>query len=265
MREVLTKIAREVISFLYEEKDKQGIDKIIGKHENDVTRVIDKKSEELIFDRLEHSGYKFMFVSEEAGVINKGNYEYIAVIDPLDGSTNYLSGIPWSSVSIAIYRREENNLLSSLSGVVGNIFTNKIYSYDDNFAYIDELKVSEKIKPPEKLLLLAYFSRSKLPLIKNFLDKLNADYKIRSLGSASLDMILVCTGKASMYFDVRGKLRNVDIAASSNFCKRLGIIPLNSKLEELKVGIKNVEQIQEVILSSDQNLLNLMSQTLQKA
>ncbi|QIW23413.1 D-fructose 1,6-bisphosphatase [Sulfolobus sp. S-194] len=264
MREVLIKITKEIISFLYEEKDKQGIDKIIGKHGNDVTRVIDKKSEELIFDRLNHSGYKFMFVSEESGVVNKENYEYIAIIDPLDGSTNYLNGIPWSSVSIAVYKKGEKDILSSFTGVVGNIFTKKIYSYDENFSYVDDERITT-LNPPDKLLIIAYFSRSRLLSVKNFLDSLNVDYKIRSLGSASLDMILVCTGKASIYFDIRGKLRNVDVAASSNFCKKLEIIPRNSRLEEIRVGIEKVEQIQEIILSSDQNLLSSLALSLQKA
>jgi len=262
MRENLVKVAKEIMSFLYEEKDKSGIGKIIGKHGNDVTRVIDKESEELIFDRLSHLGYKFMFVSEESGVVSNGNYDYIAVIDPLDGSTNYIQGIPWSSVSIAVYKKDSSDMLSSVAGVVGSIFTKKVYSYDEANSYIDDEVVSQ-VLPPEKLILLAYFSRSKLLYIKNFLDGITREYKIRSLGSASLDMILVCSGKASMYFDVRGKLRNVDIASSSNFCKRLGIKTVNSRLEELKIGIRKVEEINEAIVSSDQSLLQLFARSLQ--
>jgi len=264
MREELVRVVREVISFLYEEKDKSDVGKIIGKHGNDVTRVIDKKSEELIFDRLFHLGYKFMFVSEESGVVSNGDYEYIAVIDPLDGSTNYVQGIPWSAVSIAVYKKDSNDMLSSIAGVVGNIFTKKIYSYDETKSYVDD-EVLSHVSPPDRLIFLAYFSRSKLISIKNFLDKLDKDYKIRSLGSASLDMILVCSGKASMYFDVRGKLRNVDIAASSNFCKKLGIRTVDSRLEELKIGIRKVEEVKEAIVSLDQNLLQLFAHSLQMA
>ena len=262
MRKELVKVAKEVMSFLYEEKDKSGIGKVIGKHGNDVTRVIDKESEELIFDRLSHLGYKFMFVSEESGVVSNGNYDYIAVIDPLDGSTNYIQGIPWSSVSIAVYRKDSNDMLSSIAGVVGSIFTKKVYSYDEVNSYVDDEVISQ-VLPPDKLILLAYFSRSKLLYIKNFLDGINKEYKLRSLGSASLDMILVCYGKASMYFDVRGKLRNVDIASSSNFCKRLGIKTVDSKLEELKIGIRKVEEIKEAIVSPDQSLLQLFARSLQ--
>lgn len=264
MMEELIKVAKEVMDFLYEERDKQGIGRVIGKHGNDVTRVIDKKSEELIFDRLSNIGYKFMFVSEESGTVSNGDYEYIAVIDPLDGSTNYIQGIPWSSVSIAVYKRYSDDMLSSIAGVVGSIFTKKIYSYDEAYSYVDG-EIVKDISPPDKLIILAYFSRSKLLFIKNFLDEIKTEYKIRSLGSASLDMILVCTGKATIYFDVRGKLRNVDIASSSNFCKRVGIKPVNSKNEELNVGISKVEEISEAIVSSDQKLFHLLSQSLLKA
>ena len=264
MREELVRITKEIISFLYEEKDKSDIDKIIGKHDNDVTRVIDKKSEELIFDRLSNLGYKFMFVSEESGIVSKGDYEYIAVIDPLDGSTNYIYGIPWSAVSIAVYKKDSNDMLSSIAGAVGNIFTKKIYSYDELNSYIDD-KIFSQVSPPDRPIILAYFSTSKLPYLKNFFEGIKRDYKVRSLGSASLDIILVCSGKATMYLDVRGELRNVDIAASSNFCKRLRIKTVNSRLEELEIGIRKVETIKEAIVSPDQNLLQLFARSLQTA
>mgnify|MGYP001772524439 CR=1 FL=1 len=262
-REEVERVAIEAAKFLYEHREDEGISKVIGFHGNDTTRVIDKKSEEYIFSLLKSTGYKFLLVSEESGTIfSDSNYDYIAIIDPLDGSTNYISGIPWSSVSIAIYKRGEEDLLNSITGAVANVFTSQIYSYDEKNAYING-KVIEKVTPPDKILLLAYFSRSKLIQVKEFLDKLDS-YKIRSLGSASLDMILVCTGKATMFFDVRGKLRNVDIAASSNFCERVGIQVYNSKLQKIRSSLTKVSVIEDVIVSLDQNLLHYLSSALQK-
>ena len=262
MREELVKIGIEVAKFLREQRDKADISKIIAVHDNDVTRKIDKESEDYIFDLLRKTGYKFKFISEESGTVEESGYEYKAIIDPIDGSTNFISGIPWSSVSIAVYRSNENNLLSSVAGVITNIFTLDTYSYDENYSYLNDKRIYE-VKKPEKTLILAYFSRSKFEAVKEFLSHLK-EYKIRSLGSASLDMVLVCLGKATMFFDIRGKLRNVDVAASSNFCSRLGIVPQNGKLENIKADLEKVSVLSEVIVSLDPNLSYHLSSALQR-
>jgi len=261
-RDEITKIGIEVAKFLREKKDSSDIAKIIATHEDDVTRKIDKESEEYIFELMRKTGYKFKFISEEAGTVEDSGYEYKAIIDPVDGSTNFVSGIPWSSVSIAVYRSDENNLLQSVTGVITNIFTMDTFSYDEKYSYIND-KVVQNIRKPEKILILAYFSRNKFETVKEFLSQVR-DYKLRSLGSASLDMVLVCMGKATMFFDIRGKLRNVDIAASSNFCNRLGINPHDKKLESINSSLEKVSTLSEVIVSLDQNLSSYLSSALKK-
>ncbi|AHC51269.1 inositol-1-monophosphatase [Sulfolobus acidocaldarius SUSAZ] len=265
-KEDVEKVASEASKYIYEERENKDVDRVINVHGNDVTRIIDKKSEDFIVDRLKSLGYNMLIVTEESGVIDiyGKNYDYIAIVDPLDGSTNFVSGIPWSSVSIAIYNREEEDILSSNVGAVSSIFTPYTFSYDEESAYINGVKTAQ-IKKPEKILLLAYFSRSKLPNLKSFFEKIGQGYKIRSLGSASLDMILVCTGRATMFFDIRGKLRNVDIAASSNFCSRLGVIPYDVGLRKIKSSLTEVSVVKDLVISLDESLLRSFSLALQTA
>ncbi|BCU69530.1 inositol monophosphatase family protein [Stygiolobus caldivivus] len=261
-REEVVRIGTEVAKFLRERKDSADIGKIIATHDNDITRKIDKESEDYIFELMRNTGYKFKFISEESGTVTSDGYEYKAIIDPIDGSTNFVSGIPWSSVSIAVYKSNEVNLLNSISGVITNIFTLETFSYDDKSSYINNRPIVQ-VNKPEKMLILAYFSRNKFEVVKDFLSQIK-DYKLRSLGSASLDMVLVCLGKATMFFDIRGKLRNVDIAASSNFCSRLGIIPQDKKLQAIESSLEKVSVLEEVILSLEPSLSSYLSSALQK-
>lgn len=257
MINTLRKIGEEATKYLRELHENKGIDEIIGYHQGDTTRRVDKFSEQYIFDLLDHSGYKFSFVSEESGSIFRENYEYIAIIDPLDGSTNYITGIPWSSVSIAIYKKIEEEKFLPYAGIVAEVFGNNIYSYDENGAYINSVKV-DKRKPTDKIVL-PYYNKDKINEAYSIISKVGNGIKIRTLGSASLDMILVCTGRAYLYFDIRGKLRNVDIASSKGFCEKLGIRSLDLKGREVTFSLKYVDVVPEIIVTSDSELQNSFS------
>lgn len=251
MESILRDIGKEAIRFLNELKGKEGIDKVIGKHGDDTTRVVDKKSEDYIFELLRNTGYKFLFVSEESGTTKENNYDYIAVIDPLDGSTNFINDIPWSSVSIALYKKEEKNFIKSCAGVVANIFSKEIYTYYNGKSYINGNVIENII--PKSNIILAYFGKKEIDKAYQILKKLEG-FKIRTLGSASLDMILVCTGKAYFYFDIRDKIRNVDVAASTGFCSSLKIYPFNSKNEIISSSLNSVDIIGEIMLTYDEEL-----------
>ncbi|WP_338603509.1 inositol monophosphatase family protein [Sulfolobus tengchongensis] len=252
----LDKIAIEISKFINEIKDEKDIDKVVGFHSGDTTRLIDKKSEDYIFELLNSTGYKFRFVSEESGVVNTENYEYTALIDPLDGSNNFVMGVPWYSVSVAVYDKNAKGILDSIGGFVSHILLDKIYAYDDKRAYLNgiPLQSEEVSKELSSKVIITYFEDKEIDKVLRILPNIQG-YKIRSFGSASLDMILVCTGKAYMYFDIRGKLRNVDIAASSNFCKRLNLVPTNLNGKEIFTGIDDIYRINEIILSRDSNLM----------
>ncbi|ACP44507.1 inositol monophosphatase [Sulfolobus islandicus Y.G.57.14] len=256
MIDLLNKIAISATKYLNEIKDEKDLDKVVGFHSGDTTRVIDKKSEEYIFQLLNDTGLKFKFVSEESGVIIPSNgYDYVALIDPLDGSNNFVLGVPWYSISVSIYGKSAKGLLDSLGGFVSHISIDKIYSYDISTAYVNgsPLKI-EMIGNSPSNVVITYFDERGIDKTLKILSVLKG-YKVRSFGSASLDMILTCMGKAGLYFDIRGKLRNVDIAASANFCKRLNSIPSTLNGKEISSGIDDIYKIDEIIMSRDQSLI----------
>ena len=260
----LRKLVEEISSGVAQEIRKRfltkGVDEVIGYHGSDVTRRIDKLSEDMIINRFREKGFRATFVTEESGVLRDGN-DLIILVDPLDGSSNFVNGVPWSSVSIAIYESENKGLLESSAGTVANIFTGEVYSYDETTAYYN----GTPYKLPEKSrnVILFYFNRAIAGVIPQLASDLDRDYKFRSYGSASLDMILVCTGRATLYADLRGKLRNVDIAASSNFCSRLGLKPIDLEGKPINyVKIDKVTEVREVIVSFYPELLRVLGSAL---
>lgn len=262
MKELVERISLKAAKTLRENFGKEGIDEVIGYHGSDSTRIIDKISEDFIIKEFLENGIKATFVSEESGVIEKGK-DYVILIDPLDGSMNFISGVPWSSVSIAVYERG-NSFLESVTGAVVNVFTGEIYSYDARLAYIN----GRPVKRPDRFrnVILLYFNRGVIDYVSKFVKSLDREYKFRSYGSASLDMIQVCTGRAALYADVRGKLRNIDIAASSNFCERLGIVPIDVNGRPLDhIGINDVYEVKETIISPHYELLSTFLRSVPKA
>lgn len=253
MRALVERIASEAAKALRENFGKEGIDRVLGYHGSDSTRLIDKISEDLIIESFVKEGIKATFVTEESGVIFKGD-EYFILIDPLDGSTNFVSGVPWSSVSIAVYR-PRSSFLDSLAGAVVNVFTNDVYSYEGGKSFHNGKEVAR----PDKFrnVLLVYVNKRVIDTVAQFVKSLDRDYKLRSYGAASLDMILVCTGNAALYADVRGRLRNIDIAASANFCNNVKITPVNLEGKPLNdVSIKEVIEVKEVVTSPYSELLS---------
>lgn len=257
VREELEKIGKEATKYLRELRENPSSTQIIGYHNGDTTRVADKRSEDYIFELLKTTGHNFLFVSEESGAVKTSeNYDYIAIIDPLDGSSNYVAGIPWSSVSIALYDKNTQSFLDSSLGVVAEVFGNNIYSYDLNGAYKNGQLVEKSNKKPANIAII-YYEREQINKISQILAKLGK-IKIRSLGSASLDMIKVCLGDAIFFADLRKKLRNVDIAASSSFCKRLSMIPLDERGRPIENSLTTVSEFSEVYLSTPDILYNIL-------
>ena len=104
LRRMLVRVAGEAAAYL---RDRFGLDEllvVVSKHEHDEDEGmrIDVESERNILELLRAEGYRGLFLGEEAGLVRLGDDPYVVVADPLDGSKNYASLVPWSAVSVAI-------------------------------------------------------------------------------------------------------------------------------------------------------------------
>ncbi len=111
---------------------------------SDFVSNADKKAEKIIIEELSKSRKKYSILSEEAGEINNSDTENIWIIDPIDGTTNFLHGIPHFAISIAL--KSKNEIISGL--IFDPIKNEMFYAEKNNGAYFNNLriKVSKKKK-----------------------------------------------------------------------------------------------------------------------
>ncbi len=139
----------------------------------------DKKSEKTIIEELLKSKKKYSFLTEESGKITSSDTNNIWIIDPIDGTTNYLHGIPHFAISIAL---KSNNEI--IAGVVFDPIKNEIFYAEKNSgAYFN----NQRIRVSKKNNLDECLFGSNLEGVKNI------DLNLRVSGSASLDMSYVAS------------------------------------------------------------------------
>jgi myo-inositol-1(or 4)-monophosphatase len=165
----------------------------------------DIKVEKIIIDELKKAKPNYSILSEEKGIqINKDKKTWI--IDPIDGTVNFLHGIPHFAISIAL--KDENEIVS---GVVCDPIKNEIfYAEKNNGAYFNNqrIRVSKKNNLSDCLFVTG--------------GKIEHEYEFpfRKSGSAALDLVYVAAGRYDGYF--QKKLNLWDIAAGIIILKEAG-------------------------------------------
>ena len=159
----------------------------------------DKKTEKVLINELTKNKKKYSILSEEIGFIKNDDNDYIWVIDPIDGTTNFLHGVPHFCISIGLKFRDE-----IISGIIFDPIKNEIFYAEKNGgAYFNNhrVKVSSKIDLEECL-----FS-SNSDGVKYATPHLN----MRNTGCAALDLAYVGSGRLDGFF--YNKINIWDVAA----------------------------------------------------
>ena len=166
----------------------------------------DKKAEKIIIEELLKSKKRFYILSEETGEIKNDDLDNTWIIDPIDGTLNFLHGVPHFAISIA--HRCKNEILSGL--IFDPIKNEMFYAEKNNGSFFNNqrIRVSNKKKIDECL----FASKEK----NENLTKLS----IRNLGSAALDMAYVGSGRFDGFF--QKNLEIWDIAAGVIIVKEAG-------------------------------------------
>ena len=95
---------------------------VSSKGPGDFVSSADKRTEKTIIEELQKAHPEYGIITEETGIINKSNIKNRWIIDPIDGTMNFLNGIPQFAISIAY---EENNEI--ICGVIFNPITNEMF------------------------------------------------------------------------------------------------------------------------------------------
>ena len=189
---------------------------------SDFVTNADKKVEKIILEELSKSRKKYSILSEEAGEIKNLDKDNIWIVDPIDGTTNFLHGVPHFAISIALQSKNE-----IVCGLIFDPIKNEMfYAEKNNGAFFNNqrIRVSKKKKIDECLFATGGNK------------EINYKLNIRKSGSAALDMAYVGAGRYDGYF--QNNLNIWDIAAGIIIVKEAGgktnDINYSSK-EELKV------------------------------
>jgi len=207
------KAAKEAGKILLEHYGKVSSDAIRKKMANDFISFVDEQSEQKIMSILKNQFPGHGFLAEESGIKDhKADFQWI--IDPLDGTTNYLKGIPVYCISIAL--RHKTDLVL---GVIYDPLRNEMfYAEKGKGAFLNE----EKISVTTTNILTESFIATGFPFkIKHFLDKYQMVFKdvfsetigMRRMGSAAIDLAYVAAGRFDGFWEIG--LSPWDVAAGA--------------------------------------------------
>ena len=191
----------------------------------------DLKTEKIIIEELKKAKPNYSIISEENGIENNKDKNNTWIIDPIDGTVNFLHGIPHFAISIALKSNDE-----IISGLIFDPIKNEMFFAEKNngaFFNNHRVRVSKKNQIDDCLFVTG-------GKIKN-----EVDLPFRKSGCAALDMAYVASGRYDGYF--QQNLNLWDIAAGIILVKEAGGI-----LNEIDLSI--IENIKIIASSTDINL-----------
>ena len=212
-----TKASRSLIRDFGEIENLQ----VSSKGPGDFVSSADKRTEKIIIDELLKAHPDYCIITEESGVINKSNTKNKWIVDPIDGTMNFLNGIPQFAISIGY---EENNEVKC--GVIFNPIMNELYCAEKgNGAYLNNsrIRVSNKKKIKDALLVTGgpkQASKIKERIFSEYINVSNNVSNVRKYGSAALDMAYVACGRFDGYW--QRELNYWDVAAGLIILKEAG-------------------------------------------
>lgn len=206
--------------FIAHERTNFDSSKIEYKGIHDLVSYVDKHAEQLIIEELRQLLPVAGFIAEEGTVLTKGE-DYQWIIDPLDGTTNFIQGIPVFSVSIGLAYKAE-----LLLGVVYEVGQKEcFYAWKDGGAYLNStrIQVSEH-SDMHQCLLATGFPYSEFGLLDSYFDFLKWTMRnsrgVRRIGSAAVDLVYVACGRFDAFWEY--DLKPWDVAAGALIVKEAG-------------------------------------------
>lgn len=218
-------LAKETGKFLRQESSRFDRAKIEYKGINDMVSYVDKETEKLLVKGLKAILPEAGFITEEGTEPSKAGdpdpKKLCWIIDPLDGTTNFIHQLPIYSISVALMRDEE-----VVVGVVYEVNRDEnFYAWKDGGAYLngEPIAVSPAPKLSDGLLATGfpYYDFEKMQAYLEILNELmRRSHGLRRLGSAAIDLAYVACGRFEGYFEYN--LKPWDVAGGVLLVKEAG-------------------------------------------
>lgn len=191
----------------------------------DLMKPVDLAAEKAIVEVLRQHLSSFTVISEESGLQEFGDKpsEFYVTLDPIDGTTNFVRGLPFYASSIAISTKK------TLSTVFAALVTDlhhdvTYYALKDCGAYREKGKVvTSSCQSLEKAVIGLDLNSYKVEgLVFQLTSLIQKTKHIRHFGANALELCYVADGTTDAFVDVRGKIRTTDIAAAFLIVKEAG-------------------------------------------
>ena len=219
----------------------------------DFVTMTDKKVEKILIDELQKARSNYSILSEEIGEI-KNDEEFKWIIDPIDGTSNFLHGIPHFGISVALEKNKE-----IICGIIFDPIKNEIFSTEKgNGSYLNNqrIRVSSRKKLEDCILFTGgprHTSKNKEVTLEEY-KKFSAKVfiPIRKMGSAALDMAYVAAGRCDgcwhrdlNYWDIAAGILLVkeaggfvtDFIGTDKYIENKTILAANSRINEAMIEV----------------------------
>lgn len=210
---------------------------VVKKKENDFASIADKAAEEAIIEVISTAHPEHAVLGEEGGLIGNKESDHIWIVDPLDGTTNFLHGIPHYCVSVAL----------EIKGVIQHALIHDpvrdetFYASKGHGAYLNDMRLRIDQKTQLKSALIATgFPFRKREVFNRYMLQFKSIFKsasdVRRAGSAALDLAYVAAGRVDGFWEMG--LEKWDMAAGALIVEEAGgsTVDFDLKKDYLNTG-----------------------------
>ena len=222
----------------------------------DFVTASDKKVEKILVEELQKARPDYSILSEEIGKINNKNQEFRWIIDPIDGTVNFMHGIPHFAISIGLEREGE-----IISGVIFDPIKNELFFAEKgngSFLNNQRMRVSSRKKLKDSILFTSgpkFNTEDKDKSFEKYI-KISSEVftPIRNFGSAALDMAYVAAGRCDAfwsknlnYWDIAAGIVLIkeaggfvtDLNGNNNYLENRTILATNSEINKTMINLLN--------------------------
>ena len=216
----VTLLTQQVAQYIADQALTFSSEKIEHKGLNDLVSYVDKTAEMQLVKGLQAILQEAAFITEENTIATEEN-DLQWIVDPLDGTTNFMHGLPCFSISIALMHKNE-----LVVGVVHEVNRNEcFYAWKDGGAFLNgnSISVSAKLNLQDSLIATG-FPYTVFEEIDDYMtllkELMKCTHGLRRLGSAAVDLAYVAAGRFDAYFEYN--LNAWDVAAGCLLVKEAG-------------------------------------------
>ena len=219
------------------------------------TSAIDRAAEKAVLRELEKRGERLNVLSEEAGFIDKGG-DLTLILDPVDGTHNAERGVPFYATSMAIGK---GSMMGVTHGLVRNLVSGGDFcASKGEGAFLDAKQIHVRKLDEHDTLFSVYIG---INAYESAYRVAGIGRRARSLGAASLELCLVASGAADLYYvnskAKRAELRVVDVAAGALILREAGgdVVDMDLKPLDMPFDTKTTSNL---IAYGDAGVLELI-------